>query len=61
MKCRPFGDIRSGHLLSEEELKKAHCYILTNCEEVESYINIILHGLTNISLHIDEFVAPPEV
>lgn len=38
MKTRPFGKDKAKYLLLEEELDKAHWFILSNCEEVEPYM-----------------------
>lgn len=38
MKTRPFGKDKAKCLLLEEELDKAHWFVLSNCEEVEPYL-----------------------
>lgn len=38
MSTRAFGHASQKSLLTEEELDKAHRYILSNCEEVELYL-----------------------
>lgn len=38
MRTRPFGFVKSKSLISEEEIKKAHWYVLSNCDEVRPYL-----------------------
>ncbi|KAG8381437.1 hypothetical protein BUALT_Bualt06G0121900 [Buddleja alternifolia] len=50
MRVRPFGHIRPEPILSDEELEKAHRFVLSNCDEVEHYLNTYKAELLGITL-----------
>ncbi|KAK4421674.1 hypothetical protein Salat_2118000 [Sesamum alatum] len=50
MRVRPFGHIRPEPTLTDEELTKAHWFILSNCEEVEHYMKIYKAELLGIAI-----------
>ncbi|KAG8365839.1 hypothetical protein BUALT_Bualt17G0013600 [Buddleja alternifolia] len=50
MRVRPFRHIRPEPILSDEELEKAHRFVLSNCDEVEHYLNTYKAELLGITL-----------
>ncbi|XP_057803357.1 uncharacterized protein LOC131018659 [Salvia miltiorrhiza] len=61
MRARPFGHdrsrvVKSGPSISDQELEKAHHFILCNCEEVESYMKTYKAEIRGVALKkVDEF------
>ncbi|KAG8375133.1 hypothetical protein BUALT_Bualt10G0068700 [Buddleja alternifolia] len=50
MRVRPFGHIWPEPTLSDEELDKAHQFVLSNCEEVEHYLKTYKAELLGVTL-----------